>query len=130
MISLCIIFLVTLFWSISSTRKTHGGGKVPLGVSRASMKKSLANKHLAGPKVAVNPRQEELEKKLQKAKKKLQQIDVPENIGEKSNVKSRKNSPQIKDEINIKEKTMEPVVESRQKVTLKELLKMKRSTRN
>ena len=119
------VLIALIITEVTATRKSPGGGKVPLGVSRASVKKSLANKHLAGPKVASNPRQEELEKKLQKAKKKLEKIDTTAKNGD-SNDNYQKNSVMKKNEIKITE-SIEPVLEPKRTVKLKDLLKMKRS---
>jgi len=119
---LLVAALFTLMLSpLVATRNSPGGGKVPLGVSRASVKKSLANKHLAGPKTTLNPRQEEVEKKLQKAKKKLQQIDLN---GGDAKEKYSENSRTKKNELT---ESIEPLFEEKRKVTLKDLLRMKRS---
>ena len=118
------VLLILIGTEVAATRKTPGGGKVPLGVSRASVKKSLANKHLAGPTVTLNPRQEEVEKKLQKAMKKLQQIDKAVkngDSGDKYQVNSKK-----KNEIKTAE-SVEPAAEPKRAIKLKDLLKIKRS---
>lgn len=117
------VLLVLIGTEVAATRKTPGGGKVPLGVSRASVKKSLANKHLAGPTVALNPRQEEVEKKLQKAKKRLQQIDKTVkngDSGDKYQVNSKEKNEKIAESV-------EPATESKRTIKLKDLLKIKRS---